>query len=48
MAKDEPDHSGSDCPMAGHHIAQGMQQAGASAKAVTHPLSLVRLAYGLE
>jgi Fe-S oxidoreductase len=48
MAKDMPDHIGSDCPMAGHHIAQGMQQAGTPAKAVSHPLSLVRLAYGLE
>ena len=48
MAKDEPDYIGSDCPMAGHHIAQGMQQAGTPAKAVPHPLSLVRLAYGLE
>jgi len=48
MAKDEPDHIGSDCPMAGHHIAQGMQQAGTPAKTVSHPLSLVRLAYGLE
>jgi glycerol-3-phosphate dehydrogenase subunit C len=28
MAKDEPDYIGSDCPMAGHHIAQGMAQAG--------------------
>jgi hypothetical protein len=48
MAKDMPDHIGSDCPMAGHHIAQGMQQAGTPAKALSHPLSLVRLAYGLE
>jgi glycerol-3-phosphate dehydrogenase subunit C len=48
MAKDMPDHIGSDCPMAGHHIAQGMQQAGVPAKAVSHPLSLVRMAYGLE
>ncbi len=40
MAKDEPDYIGSDCPMAGHHIAQGMQQAGTPAKAVQHPLSL--------
>jgi Fe-S oxidoreductase len=47
MAKDEPDYIGSDCPMAGHHIAQGMQQAGTPAKAVQHPLSLVRIAYGL-
>jgi Fe-S oxidoreductase len=48
MAKDEPDFIGSDCPMAGHHIAQGMQQAGTPAKAVRHPLSLVRIAYGME
>jgi glycerol-3-phosphate dehydrogenase subunit C len=48
MAKDEPDYIGSDCPMAGHHIAQGMQQAGTPAKALAHPLSLVRIAYGME
>jgi Fe-S oxidoreductase len=48
MAKDEPDHIGSDCPMAGHHIAQGMAQAGTPAKSVEHPLSLVSLAYGLS
>jgi glycerol-3-phosphate dehydrogenase subunit C len=47
MAKDEPDYIGSDCPMAGHHIAQGMAQAGTAAKAVQHPLSLLRIAYGL-
>jgi Fe-S oxidoreductase len=48
MAKDAPDHISSDCPMAGHHIAQGMQQAGTPAPAPQHPLSLLRLAYGLE
>ena len=48
MAKDEPDVISSDCPMAGHHIAQGMAQAGTPAKAVQHPLSLLRFAYGLE
>ena len=47
MAKDAPDYIGSDCPMAGHHIAQGMQQAGTPARAVQHPISLVRIAYGL-
>jgi len=47
MAKDEPDFICSDCPMAGHHIAQGMEQAGTPARALLHPLSLVRLAYGL-
>ncbi len=47
MAKDEPDYISSDCALAGHHIAQGMAQAGTPAKALQHPLSLVRLAYGL-
>ena len=48
MAKDEPDFISSDCALAGHHIAQGMAQAGTPAKALQHPLSLVRMAYGLE
>jgi glycerol-3-phosphate dehydrogenase subunit C len=48
MAKDEPDFISSDCALAGHHIAQGMQQAGTPAKSLQHPLSLVRRAYGLE
>ncbi len=48
MAKDEPDFISSDCALAGHHIAQGMAQAGTPAKALQHPLSLVRIAYGLE
>lgn len=48
MAKDEPDFIASDCALAGHHIAQGMQQAGTPAKALQHPLSLVVRAYGLE
>jgi glycerol-3-phosphate dehydrogenase subunit C len=48
MAKDEPDVISSDCALAGHHIAQGMAQAGTPAKALQHPLSLLRHAYGLE
>ena len=48
MAKDEPDYISSDCALAGHHIAQGMAQLGTPAKALQHPLSLVRMAYGLE
>ena len=48
MAKDEPDVVASDCPLAGHHIAQGMALAGTPPKAVRHPLALVRIAYGLE
>jgi glycerol-3-phosphate dehydrogenase subunit C len=47
MAKDEPDVIASDCALAGHHIAQGMTQAGTPPKALQHPLSLLRSAYGL-
>ncbi|MED5620235.1 (Fe-S)-binding protein [Ideonella sp. BN130291] len=47
MAKDEPDVISSDCALAGHHIAQGMQQAGQAPKALQHPLSLMRQAYGI-
>jgi Fe-S oxidoreductase len=48
MAKNGPDVIGSDCPMAGHHIAQGMGQAGTPAPQVLHPISMVRTAYGIE
>ena len=48
MAKDTPDFISSDCALAGHHIAQGMQQAGTPAKALQHPLSLLRHAYGID
>ncbi|MBQ0942766.1 Fe-S oxidoreductase [Ideonella sp. 4Y16] len=47
MAKDEPDVIASDCALAGHHIAQGMTQAGTPPKALQHPLTLLRTAYGL-
>jgi Fe-S oxidoreductase len=47
MAKDQPDVIGSDCPMAGHHIAQGLDEAGTPAPSVQHPLTMVRHAYGL-
>ena len=38
-----PDHFGSDCPMAGNHIAHGLGE-GRSAE---HPLTLLRRAYGI-
>ena len=47
MATNEPDYISSDCALAGHHIAQGMAQQGAPAAQLAHPLSLVRIAYGL-
>jgi glycerol-3-phosphate dehydrogenase subunit C len=48
MGKNEPDYISSDCALAGHHIAQGMAQDGLAAAKLQHPLSLVRMAYGLE
>jgi Fe-S oxidoreductase len=39
----KPDHYGSDCPMAGHQIEHGLGED----KAPEHPLSLLRLAYGI-
>jgi hypothetical protein len=38
----------SDCQLAGHHISQGMQQAGTPARELAHPITLLRRAYGLE
>jgi glycerol-3-phosphate dehydrogenase subunit C len=37
------DHYSSDCPMAGHHIENGL----ADGHAPTHPLTLIRQAYGI-
>lgn len=47
MGKDEPDYISSDCQLAGHHIAQGMAANALPAAKLAHPLSLVRIAYGL-
>jgi Fe-S oxidoreductase len=43
LKKAEPDHYGSDCPMAGHQIENGL----ADGPAPEHPLSLLRKAYGI-
>ncbi len=43
VKKDEYDHYGSDCPMAGHQIENGIGRT----KAPEHPLSLLRMAYGI-
>ncbi len=48
MARDEPDVISSDCALAGHHIAQGMAVNALPQAPLRHPLSLVRMAYGLE
>jgi Fe-S oxidoreductase len=39
----KPDYYGSDCPMAGQHIGHGLKDGSAP----KHPLTLLRLAYGL-
>ena len=38
-----PDHFGSDCPMAGNHIAHGLGEG----RPAEHPLTLLRKAYGI-
>jgi Fe-S oxidoreductase len=43
IKKFEADHYGSDCPMAGHHLAHGM----ADGSHTGHPMSLLRKAYGI-
>ncbi|MCO5108256.1 MAG: heterodisulfide reductase-related iron-sulfur binding cluster [Burkholderiaceae bacterium] len=45
----EPNWIASDCQLAGHHIDQGMTEAGRSVEGkLAHPLTLLRMAYGLE
>ena len=39
----------SDCQLAGHHIEQGLQNAGRETEGkLAHPISLLRMAYGLN
>lgn len=47
MANQKPDYISSDCQLAGHHIEQGMAEAGLPATQLAHPLSLLRKAYGI-
>ncbi len=48
MSQGEPDFVSSDCAIAARHILQGMTEAGsAGAAQKLHPLTLVRMAYGL-
>ena len=49
MAQSEPDYVSSDCPIAGRHIMQGMRESASCGKATKeHPLTLLRIAYGLD
>jgi len=47
MATDEPDYISSDCQLAGHHIAQGMEEGGMKKAEMAHPLTLLRKAYAV-
>jgi Fe-S oxidoreductase len=44
----KPDYISSDCPLGGHHIAQGLQVNQLNEPELAHPLTLVRTAYGLK
>jgi glycerol-3-phosphate dehydrogenase subunit C len=47
MAESAPDYISSDCAIAGRHIAQGMRAADSAPAEKQHPLTLIRIAYGL-
>jgi Fe-S oxidoreductase len=48
MADEDADFVSSDCPIAGRRIAQGIAEAGPMRGRKEHPLTLVRIAYGLD
>ena len=45
MANSEPNYISSDCQLAGHHIEQGMEEAGLKKAELAHPMTLLRKAY---
>ena len=52
MAGAKPDYISSDCQLAGHHIQQGIEESARDAlegkvPELAHPITLVRMAYGL-
>ncbi len=47
MAEESPNYISSDCQLAGHHIAQGMDELGLPKTAMAHPITLMAKAYGL-
>jgi len=48
MGDGTPDYISSDCPIAGRRIEQGIVQGGGSNVRKAHPLTLLRIAYGLD
>jgi Fe-S oxidoreductase len=47
MAASAPDYISSDCAIAARHIEQGMEGTGTTNAQKQHPLTLMRIAYGL-
>jgi Fe-S oxidoreductase len=47
MANNAPNYISSDCQLAGHHIEQGMAEAGLAKTELAHPLALLRKAYDI-
>jgi Fe-S oxidoreductase len=47
MAEGAPAYIASDCQLAGHHIEQGIEEAGLAQSQLAHPLTLLRKAYGI-
>jgi Fe-S oxidoreductase len=53
LANAKPDFISSDCQLAGHHIAQGIDEfareaLGGKTPQLAHPLTLLRMAYGID
>ena len=49
MADGDPDFISSDCPIAGRRITQGIEENGGRMRGrKEHPLTLLRMAYGLD
>jgi glycerol-3-phosphate dehydrogenase subunit C len=44
----QPDYISSDCPLGGHHIDQGFDVNSLGTPRLAHPLTLLRMAYGLK
>jgi len=48
MSEPAPDYVSSDCPIAGRRIQEGIEKSGGAAPRKAHPLTLLRIAYGLD
>jgi Fe-S oxidoreductase len=48
MSETDPDYVSSDCPIAGRRITQGITEGGTMRGRKEHPITLIRIAYGLD